>query len=94
MDLFVYYTSKSAGLHDFKICMSGFSAGNLIAFNTIKSGIINGKTNWDRVEVWDFNGDGLAEVMNLKRMAMSIIIIMALVLWYKTVPVRFLIKII
>ena len=66
MDLFVYYTSKSAGLHDFKICMSGFSAGNLIAFNTIKSGIINGKTNWDRVEVWDFNGDGLAEVMNLK----------------------------
>ena len=40
MDLFVYYTSKSAGLHDFKICMSGFSAGNLIAFNTIKSGFI------------------------------------------------------
>lgn len=65
MDLFVYYTSKS-GSYDYKIYMSGYSSGTLTAFNTTRTGLMSTKTDWDRVEVWDFNGDGLAEVLNLR----------------------------
>ena len=63
MDLFVYYKNKS-GSQDYKICMSGYSSGTLTAFNTVKTGPILSEMNWDQVEVWDFNGDGLAEVIN------------------------------
>lgn len=65
MDLFVYYKEKNGSV-DYKICMSGYSGGTLTAFNTIKTGTILSEMNWDQVEVWDFNGDGLAEVINFR----------------------------
>ena len=65
MDLFVYYKEKNGSV-DYKICMSGYSDGTLTAFNTIKTGTILSEMNWDQVEVWDFNGDGLAEVINFR----------------------------
>lgn len=65
MDLFVYYTNKS-GLEDYKICMSGYSSGTMTAFKTTSTGRILSDMSWDQVEVWDFDGDGLAEIMNLR----------------------------
>lgn len=65
MDLFVYYTSKSGTLPDYEILSSSYSAGTLTAFGTRRTGTLASADKWDRVEVWDFNGDGLAEVMNL-----------------------------
>ena len=64
MDLFIYYENKKTGDIDYKICMSGYSSGTLTAFKTTGTGRIPSDMNWDRVEVWDFNGDGLAEVIN------------------------------
>lgn len=64
MDFFVYYTSKSGSSPDYKVCMSSYSSGTLTAFNSIKEGRIVADANWDRVEVWDFNGDGLAEIIS------------------------------
>lgn len=65
MDLFVYYTEKS-GANAYKICMSEYSSGTLTAFSTTKMGPIPDDMKWDQVEVWDFNGDGLAEVINFR----------------------------
>ena len=65
MDLFIYYTNKS-GSEDYKICMSGYSAGTMTAFKTTSTGRILSEMNWNQVEVWDFDGDGLAEIMNLR----------------------------
>lgn len=65
MDLFIYYTSKN-GSEDYKIYMSGYSSGTMTAFKTTSTGRILSEMNWDQVEVWDFDGDGLAEIMNLR----------------------------
>lgn len=65
MDLFVYYTSKSGTSPDYEIYSSGFSGGTMTAFKSTLNGRLSSDVNWNRVEVWDFNGDGLAEVMNL-----------------------------
>lgn len=65
MDLFVYYKDKK-GAVDYKICMSGYSSGTLTAFYSTQTGTILSEMNWDQVEVWDFNGDGLAEVINFR----------------------------
>ena len=60
------YKEKNGSV-DYKICMSGYSGGTLTAFNTIKNGVLFfSEMNWDQVEVWDFNGDGLAEVINFR----------------------------
>lgn len=66
MDLFIYYTEKKGAPAGYKICMSEYSSGKVEAFKITKTGPITTDTNWDMVEVWDFNGDGLAEVINLK----------------------------
>lgn len=38
----------------------------MTAFKTTSTGRILSEMNWDQVEVWDFDGDGLAEIMNLR----------------------------
>ena len=65
MDLFIYYKDKR-GSEDYKIYMSGYSSGTMTAFKTTSTGRIQSEMNWDQVEVWDFDGDGLAEIMNLR----------------------------
>ncbi len=65
IDLFAYYTSKSGTLADYSILVSNYSSGSLTAFNSTYTGSLASSDNWGRVEVWDFNGDGLSEVMNL-----------------------------
>jgi RHS repeat-associated protein len=60
-DVFVYYPGSS----DCKIIRSEFSGGVVLPLNyTATRYLPTGKT-WDRVEMVDFNGDGLTDVMNL-----------------------------
>jgi len=60
-DVFVYYP----GSNDCKIIRSEFSGGVVYPLNyTAIRNLPIGK-NWNRVEMVDFNGDGLTDVMNL-----------------------------
>ena len=66
MDIFIYYTEKRGAPSGYKVISSDYSSGNLLALNKTGTGPVYLDTNWEKVEVWDFNGDGLAEVLNLK----------------------------
>ena len=60
-DVFVYYPRKRIC----KIIRSGFRGGKVIPFDYTATRYLPAEKEWDRVEICDFNGDGLTDVMNL-----------------------------